>query len=73
MNTVGKKIRKLRKQMGLTQSRLSMMSEVSQSNLSKIENDTKTITLDDYRKLMFSLGFTLSLTKLPKSIDQVNR
>ena len=53
------RIKQLRKKQKLTQKELAEMAEIDQSDLSKIENDRKSITLDTAKKISRALGHSI--------------
>lgn len=53
------RIKQIRKKQKLTQQELAEMAEIDQSDLSKIENNKKTITLDTAKKIARALGHSV--------------
>ena len=55
---LGKRIRELRKEKGLTQKKLSEMSDITQAHLSRIENESVFPSISAIRQLAVSLDMT---------------
>ncbi|MDR3602098.1 MAG: helix-turn-helix transcriptional regulator [Desulfosporosinus sp.] len=53
------RIKQIRKKQKLTQGELAEMAGIDQSDLSKIENDKKSITLDTAKKIARALGYSV--------------
>lgn len=53
------RIKQLRKKQKLTQRELAEMADIDQGDLSKIENDKKSITLDTAKKIARALGHSV--------------
>lgn len=56
MADIGKIITNARKNSGLTQKELSQKSGIAQSEISKIENGKKGVTIDTLEKLSHGMG-----------------
>ncbi len=57
---IGKNIKKIRTQKGLSQQQLAQKSGISQSFLSDLENGKKSPTVDSLNKICRSLGISLA-------------
>ncbi len=57
---IGKNIKKIRMQKGLSQQQLAQKSGISQSFLSALENGKKSPTVDSLNKICRSLGISLA-------------
>ena len=53
------RIKHIRKKQKLTQKELAEIADIDQSDLSKIENDKKAITLDTAKKIARALGHSV--------------
>jgi transcriptional regulator with XRE-family HTH domain len=53
------RIKQIRKKQKLSQGELAKMAGIDQSDLSKIENDKKSITLDTAKKIARALGYSV--------------
>ena len=66
-NNVGERIRALRKEHGLTQSRLGMMVDLDRTYIVGIEKGRRNVSLDNLIKI--SLGLNTPLSELFDSVD----
>ncbi|HNC40297.1 MAG TPA: helix-turn-helix transcriptional regulator [Nitrosomonas sp.] len=62
-HTPGQYIFMLRKLANMTQVELSKRSGVSQSNISKVEHDSKGVMVDDFIKLLDAMGRKIKIVR----------
>ena len=58
--TLGKRIRALRKEQGLSQEKFSQMAEIDRSYLISIEHGERKVSIDILARISNGLGMTLS-------------
>ena len=76
MDTIGLKIRQLRKERKLTQAALAAKLHMSRATLSGIENDTVAeVGIRKVESILNALGYTLTVEPINRrpTLDQVSR
>lgn len=67
---VGDMIKKARKDNGITQIALAEASDITQTYLSQIENNTKIPSIEVLKKIAFAMDFDLTISFTPKQQDK---